>query len=127
MSLILKSRILEDDLKNEPNQTRIVSKIIYSGGKYIKTYCTGFLNTEGDFSMKISAVCDDNHIEVLGEEIPFSVLEGICKLIIVREVLPYSTPLKLIKSFAEFCRICIFPFLLFLGPEDESRISEMSS
>jgi hypothetical protein len=64
---------------------------------------------------------------VLGDELQYSVLEGICKLIIVREVLPYSTPLKLIKTFADFCKICIFPFLMFLGPEDESRMSEMSS
>lgn len=80
---------MEEDLKSDPSQTKIASKIIYSNGKYIKTYCQGFLNEEGDFSIKISSVCEDPTIEVLGEELNYAVLEGICKLIIVREVLPY--------------------------------------
>ena len=114
-------------MKSDPNQTKVASKIIFSNGKYFKTYCQGFLNEEGDFSIKITSSCEDNKVEVLGEELNYAVLEGICKLIIVREVLPYQTPLKLIKNFADFCRICIFPFLLFLGPEDESRNSAISS
>lgn len=67
ISVILKANILEEDLKTDPGQKKIVSKIIYSDGKYFKTYCHGFLNNEGELIIKISAVCDDQTIEIIEE------------------------------------------------------------
>ena len=57
--------MLEEDLKQDPSCSKIASKIIFSNGKYIKTYCKGFLNSEGEFSIRLSGICEDNNLEIL--------------------------------------------------------------
>jgi hypothetical protein len=123
VSLLLESKVIEDDLMSSQ---KVVSKIVYCDGKYIKIYCTGFLNSKGSFSIKINAVCEDRNIQILNDELSPKVLKNICKLLVLREVLPHEMPLKHIKTFCDFCRICIFPFLRIVGLDEESRQSESS-
>ena len=50
------------------------------------------------------------------------VLSTLLKYMIVRDVLPKTQPLKHIKTFEDFCRICVFPFLVF--ENNEETVSE---
>lgn len=121
ISLILGSQVLEDDLKQQPGQKKLISKIIYSKGKYIKAYCEGFINEENRVSIRMQGICEDGTIIIKDEELSHLVLSGVCKLILVQEVLPYQTPLKLIKTFDEFCQICFFPFMIFKDNGDVNQ------
>ena len=111
ISLVLNSLVLEQDLKKEHDHKKVVSKILPAYGKYVKTYCEGYLDADGKLCIKLTGVCEDSAITIIEEELDNSMLIGICKVMIVHGVMPLSQPLKLIKSFTDFARICIFPFL----------------
>ena len=118
ISLILGSGVIENDLRKKSNKKCLVSKIIPAYGKYVKTYCEGSLNSKGELELNLSGVCEDSQISVLDETLTYSMLIGICKVIFVRAVVPFETPLRLIKTFADFVRICIFPFINFVNEAD---------
>ena len=90
-------------------------------GKYVKAYVEGYLGQGGDLCLRMSAVCEDSDVTIFDEEMKNDVLAGICKVIFVKAVIPLDTPLKMIKSFADFCRICIFPFLNFVNENQGSE------
>ena len=79
----------------------------------------------------MSATCEDPDVNILDEELRSDVLSGICKVIFVKGVIPLDTPLKMIKSFADFCRICIFPFVAFVNEnvasESQSQVSHFDN
>ena len=62
-------------------------------------------------TISMRGVCEDSRVVINKEELEKSMLFGICKVMIVHGVMPLNQPLKLIKSFTDFVRICIFPFL----------------
>ena len=84
-------------------------------GQYVKAFCEGYLNPEGELCLKMSGICEDPAITIIDEELRNDVLFGICKVIFVKGVVPLHTPLKLIKTFEDFCQICIFPFMAFVN------------
>ena len=90
ISLVLNVGVLESDLKKELDQRKIVSKIIPAYGKYVKTYCEGFLDQEGKLCIKLSGVCEDSGITIIDEELDNSMLVGICKVMIVHGVMPLN-------------------------------------
>jgi hypothetical protein len=64
--------------------------------------------------MRISGTSSDpSQVHVLDEDLTSHAIELFCKIIIVKEVLQSDVPLQHIKTFTEFCRYCIFPFLHF--------------
>ena len=111
ISLVLNLSVLESDLAKEPDQRKVVSKIIPARGKYVKAYCEGYLSPENLLCIKLTGICEDSGITVVEEVLDNSMLVGICKVMIVHGVMPLNQPLKLIKSFTDFARICVFPFL----------------
>lgn len=111
ISLVLNLSVLEADLAKEPDQRKVVSKIIPARGKYVKAYCEGYLGPENLLCIKLTGICEDSGITVVEEVLDNSMLVGICKVMIVHGVMPLNQPLKLIKSFTDFARICVFPFL----------------
>ena len=122
---MLQSGILEEDLKLAPSRTKIVSKVIYSQGKYIKAFVEGSLD-DGKLSIKMTGISEDSEIIVIEEELNNLLLIGICKLIYIQEVLPLAMPLRLIRTFEEFARICILPYILFTNNSgvEGSQMSE---
>jgi hypothetical protein len=48
------------------------------------------------------------------------ILSTLLKYMIVRDILPKDQPLKHVKTFEDFCNICIFPFLVFENGDEES-------
>jgi len=69
-------------------------------------------------SLTISALCDDPSIKVRTQVMDNLVLSTLLKYMIVRDVLPKTQPLKHIKTFEDFCRVCVFPFLVFENNEE---------
>jgi hypothetical protein len=61
--------------------------------------------------MRLSGISSDSQLQILDEDLSHFVLEGICKALFVKDVLPLDMPLRHIKTFQEFCRICILPFI----------------
>lgn len=76
--------------------------------------------------MKITGSCSDSSIIILEEELPNSILESICKIIEVQEVIPVDRPLRTIKTFEDFARFCIFPFIQFNQQPLKSQQSQSS-
>ena len=111
ISLVLNEQVIESDLKKEPNQRKVVSKIISAYGMYVKAYCEGYLGPGDQLCIRLWGVCEDSGITIIQEELDNSMLVGICKVMIVHGVMPLGQPIKLIKSFTDFARICIFPFV----------------
>lgn len=64
-------------------------------------------------------------MKIVEEDLDNSMLYGICKVMIVHGVMPLNQPLKLIKSFTDFARICIFPFLTCI--REDSNHSDAAS
>jgi len=91
----------------------------------VKTYCEGYLSSEGLLCIKLTGVGEDSQMTIIEEELDNSMLIGICKVMIVHGVMPLNQPLKLIKSFTDFARVCIFPFLTCI--REESNHSEDGS
>lgn len=77
----------------------------------MKIYCEGLIGQDGLLNIKLSGVCEDSGITIIDAEVDNSILTGICKVMIVHGVVPLNQPLKLIKSFTDFVRTCIFPFV----------------
>ena len=123
--LVLNSHILEEDLKKEPDCRKVVTKIISAYGKYVKIYCEGYLSNENLLCIKLTGICEDSGITIIKEELEHSMILGICKVMIIHGVIPLHQPLKLIKSFTDFARICIFPFLTCI--HEGSNMSETAS
>ena len=88
-----------------------MSKIITAYGMYVKVYCHGYLSPEGHLCIKLNGICEASGVTIIEEELDNSMLIGICKVMIVHGVMPLNQPLKLIKSFTDFVRICVFPFV----------------
>lgn len=44
LSWVFTTGLIEKDLNNQPNKSKVVSKILYSQGKYIMTYIEGYLS-----------------------------------------------------------------------------------
>jgi len=109
--LVLNSLVIEQNLKKEPDRRQILSKVVYAYGMYMKAYCEGFLGADKKLCIRLWGVCEDSGITVIQEELDNSVLMSICKVMIVHGVMPLNQPIKLIKSFFDFARICIFPFI----------------
>ena len=80
---MLQKKVVEEDLKKRPNQRKMVSKVLYANGKYVKAFCEGFLGSEGDLCLRMSGTCEDSEITILDEELRSDVLFGICKAIFV--------------------------------------------
>lgn len=59
----------------------------------------------------MQGVCSDSGIEIIEEDLENAFLIGVCKVMMVHGVMPIDQPIKLIKTFTEFARICIFPFV----------------
>ena len=92
----------------------------------MKAYCEGFISPEtNSLCIKLWGVCDDSGITIIEEELDNSMLIGICKVMIVHGVMPLSQPIKLIKTFTEFARICVFPFVTCIS--EASNNSETAS
>lgn len=117
LSWVLASGVIEKDLSDSPSKIKVVSKVVYSQGKYIMTYIEGYLSQQINkdekqkLCVKISGVCSDNTIVILEEELSITILESLCKILEVHEVLPVDRPLSSIKTFEDFARFCIFPFV----------------
>ena len=133
ISLVLNLEVLESDLRNEPDQRKVVSKIVPGGNSsfYVKAYCEGYLGPDNLVGIKLTGICEDSGITVVEEVLDNSMLVGICKVMIVRGVMPLNQPLKLIKSFTDFARICIFPFLTCIREgsnhsEDDGSMQDMN-
>ena len=101
-----------------------MSQIVFANGKYVKAFCEGFLDAEDEVCLKISGICEDSEVTIIEEELHHDVLFGITKVIFIKGVIPMETPLKLIKTFSDFCRICIFPFLAFVNENHNASQSE---
>ena len=56
-------------MKKEPDQRKVVSKIIPAYGKYVKTYCEGYLDTDGKLCIKLTGICEDSAITIVVEEL----------------------------------------------------------
>ena len=69
-------------MKKEPDNRKVVSKIIPAYGMYVKTYCEGYLSPEGLLCIKLSGVCEDSLMNIIEEELDNSMLSGICKVMI---------------------------------------------
>ena len=82
--------VLEQDLKKEPDQRKIVSKIIPANGKYVKVYCEGHLDDVGSLAIKLRGVCEDSSVTINSEDLEKSMLIGICKVMIVHGVMPLN-------------------------------------
>ena len=109
------------------DQTVVASKILHSEDLQYKAYCHGRLAEDNSIVVKLSAICEDSSIEVLDEELPECLLVGVLKLMSAREVIPITLPLKSVRTFDEFARICIFPFLHFVSKLDYSGASSLAS
>lgn len=113
-------------MKKERGQRKTVSKIIQAYGRYVKVYCEGYLSADpGLLCIKLWGICEDSGITIIEEELDNSMLIGICKVMIVHGVMPLDQPIKLIKTFTEFARICIFPFVTCIS--EASNNSETAS
>ena len=60
MSLVLASRVIENDLKRQPDERKMISQIIYVKNKYVKVYVEGYLDAEGNMAIKMSGICEDD-------------------------------------------------------------------
>lgn len=73
ISSVIQSGVIEDDLRKSATGTRLVSKIIYSQGRYIKAYCEGFLLKDFEgierLCIRMSGICENSDIKILDEEI----------------------------------------------------------
>ena len=81
----------------------------------MKAYCEGYLGPDGDFCLKLSGICEDRQVAIQDEDLKNDLLIGLVKVIFAKAVIPLDTPLKMIKSFADFCRLCIYPFMFFIN------------
>ena len=72
----------------------------------------------------MSGICEHEEITIHDMDLPYEVLFGICKVIFVKGVVPLYRPLNLIKTFEEFCEICIFPFFAFINDSTSHSESE---
>lgn len=80
-------------------------------------FCEGFLGEDNKPAIKISGICEDPKIIVHGEGLNFFELKSLLNLIIVKDVLPPSLPIKNIRSFSDICKYLIFPFVLTTSSE----------
>ena len=89
ISLVLNSFVIEQDLKKEHNQRKVVSKIIQAYGRYVKVYCEGYLSGDpGHMCIKLWGVCEDSGITIVEEELDRTMLSGICKVMFLHGVMP---------------------------------------
>ena len=102
----------------------MVSKIVYPNGSYVKAYCEGYLNDKEQVCLKMSGICESEEVTIHDMDLPYEVLFGICKVIFVKGVVPLYKPLNLIKTFEDFCEICIFPFFAFINDSQSQTESE---
>lgn len=60
----LSSGVIEKDLLTVPSKSKVVSKVVFSQGKYILTYLEGYLHQQSkdvySLAVKISGICLDN-------------------------------------------------------------------
>ena len=69
-------------------------------------------------NVNVSALCDDPSILVKAEKMDHIIILTMLKYQIVRDTLPKSKPLRHIRTFEEFCKICMFPFVEIVGSDD---------
>jgi hypothetical protein len=80
---------------------------------YVKIYITGFLDKDGQLFVKLSGICEDASIKISEDTIDSNTLDGVLKMMFARGCIPHNTPVKLIKTFTQFARICLLPLLMF--------------
>lgn len=56
-------------------------------------------------------MCDENAITVKPINLENAELVRLTKCVVIKEVIPLNQPLSHIKTFEDFCKICIFPFI----------------
>ena len=91
---------------------RVVSQIIYCDGLYYKMYCEGSLSKDSKPMFRMFGLCEDPKIHVHEEELSFFEIKSIFKLLIVKDVLPPTVPIKNVRTFQDVCKYFVFPFML---------------
>ena len=123
--------MIEEDISKAVDKKKVVSQIICPNNFDVKVSVEGTLNEEGLLCIKMSGICQEADVTIHDELLRYDVLFGICKVMFAKGVVPISTPLQLIKSFEDFCRICIFPFMAFVdgtySEEDDAGASLMEA
>jgi hypothetical protein len=76
---------------------------------------------------RIFGICEDPKIQVHEEEMSNFEINSILKLVVVKDVLPSTLPIKNVRSFAEICRHFIFPFISTSSSNASETVDDRSS
>ena len=74
---------------------------------------------------RLSAVSLDANLTILEIKLSGFMLTAILKHFSVNTTLPRNQPLRLIKSFKDFCKFILYPFLVMIQPSSSDKDSAM--
>ena len=129
-SVLVVNKVIEQDLIKIPEKSKLCSEVIYYQQHYYKVYCEGSMTRR--FEIRLWAFCEDATIEVQEVRLDSILLAEILRHLVIKDLIPSQKPLKHIRTFEEFCKICIFPFIVIektlhschLDSSDDSDFSE---